>query len=118
VSGSSEVVLNQEFEVNRKYKDVPPRSFSLTKVTYTFSQVSQLTVLNMLQGLSIFCLLATLGYASPIVYTRATNDTDPFIFTNYNGLNFTQMNATLPNVTIFATGMTPFFLQSVLADTF
>ncbi|PYH88939.1 L-asparaginase [Aspergillus ellipticus CBS 707.79] len=47
--------------------------------------------------------LATLGAASPL-YHRAANET--FVFTNANGLNFTQMNTTLPNVTIFATGGT------------
>ncbi|KAG0647559.1 L-asparagine amidohydrolase 1 [Hyphodiscus hymeniophilus] len=55
---------------------------------------------------SLLLLLAASAYASPIVYPRDVNDTDPFVFTNYNGLNFTQMNITLPNVTIFATGGT------------
>jgi hypothetical protein len=41
------------------------------------------------------------GYASPIVYRQ---EASPFVFTNSNGLNFTQMNTTLPNITIFATG--------------
>lgn len=58
----------------------------------------------MFYNINILCLFAALGYASPIVYPRDTNDTNPFVFTNYNGLNFTQMNVTLPNVTIFATG--------------
>ncbi|KAE8451192.1 hypothetical protein EG329_004356 [Mollisiaceae sp. DMI_Dod_QoI] len=49
--------------------------------------------------------LATLSYGSPIL-VRDTNDTNPFVFTNSNGLNFTQMNTTLANVTIFATGGT------------
>ncbi|PWY88892.1 L-asparaginase [Aspergillus sclerotioniger CBS 115572] len=48
--------------------------------------------------------LATLGSASPLLYPRGTNET--YVFTNANGLNFTQMNTTLPNVTIFATGGT------------
>ncbi|PYH72091.1 asparaginase ahrA [Aspergillus vadensis CBS 113365] len=48
--------------------------------------------------------LATLASASPLLYARTTNET--FVFTNANGLNFTQMNTTLPNVTIFATGGT------------
>ncbi|OJJ74134.1 hypothetical protein ASPBRDRAFT_170981 [Aspergillus brasiliensis CBS 101740] len=48
--------------------------------------------------------LATLASASPLLYSRDTNET--FVFTNANGLNFTQMNTTLPNVTIFATGGT------------
>ncbi|KAH6679392.1 L-asparaginase [Halenospora varia] len=52
---------------------------------------------------SLLCAFAALGYATPIVYPRADN---PFVFTNSNGLNFTQMNASLPNVTIFATGGT------------
>lgn len=46
--------------------------------------------------------LAALASASPIVYPR---DTSPYVFTNSNGLNFTQMNATLPNITVFATGI-------------
>lgn len=46
--------------------------------------------------------LASLASASPLLYSRTTNET--FVFTNANGLNFTQMNTTLPNVTIFATG--------------
>ncbi|OJJ37876.1 hypothetical protein ASPWEDRAFT_59204 [Aspergillus wentii DTO 134E9] len=49
--------------------------------------------------------LATLSYASPLLHLRSNNDTT-FVFTNSNGLNFTQMNTTLPNVTIFATGGT------------
>ncbi|RAH62272.1 L-asparaginase [Aspergillus piperis CBS 112811] len=52
----------------------------------------------------LFSALATLASASPLLYTRTTNET--FVFTNANGLNFTQMNTTLPNVTIFATGGT------------
>ncbi|KAL3264749.1 hypothetical protein ABHI18_000454 [Aspergillus niger] len=48
--------------------------------------------------------LASLASASPLLYSRTTNET--FVFTNANGLNFTQMNTTLPNVTIFATGGT------------
>ncbi|KAL4872710.1 hypothetical protein BDV12DRAFT_125186 [Aspergillus spectabilis] len=51
--------------------------------------------------------LATLSQASPVVLPR--DDSTPnitFAFTNPNGLNFTQMNTTLPNVTIFATGGT------------
>ncbi|KAJ0421917.1 Asparaginase/glutaminase [Aspergillus carlsbadensis] len=51
--------------------------------------------------------LATISQASPLVYAR---DDPPanitYAFTNSNNLNFTQMNATLPNVTIFATGGT------------
>ncbi|TGO51951.1 hypothetical protein BCON_0151g00250 [Botryotinia convoluta] len=47
--------------------------------------------------------LAALASASPVVYQR---DTSPFVFTNSNGLNFTQMNASLPNITVFATGGT------------
>ncbi|TGO55916.1 hypothetical protein BOTNAR_0234g00060 [Botryotinia narcissicola] len=47
--------------------------------------------------------LAALASASPVVYQR---DTSPFVFTNSHGLNFTQMNASLPNITVFATGGT------------
>ncbi|TGO33976.1 hypothetical protein BHYA_0218g00090 [Botrytis hyacinthi] len=47
--------------------------------------------------------LAAFASASPVVYQR---DTSPFVFTNSNGLNFTQMNASLPNITVFATGGT------------
>jgi L-asparaginase len=58
----------------------------------------------MFSSIKLLCLLSAVGYASPVVYPRATSDANPFVFTNYNGLNFTQMNVTLPNVTIFATG--------------
>ncbi|KAL4776855.1 Asparaginase/glutaminase [Aspergillus nidulans var. acristatus] len=51
--------------------------------------------------------LATLSQASPVLYTREdTISNTTYAFTNSNGLNFTQMNTTLPNVTIFATGGT------------
>jgi L-asparaginase len=58
----------------------------------------------MFANIKLLYLFAAVGSASPIVYPRTTNDTNPFVFTNSNGLNFTQMNITLPNVTIFATG--------------
>lgn len=48
--------------------------------------------------------LATISHASPLLYPRATDSNVTYVFTNPNGLNFTQMNTTLPNVTIFATG--------------
>lgn len=53
--------------------------------------------------------LAVLASASPILNARGSNDTE-FVYTYSNGLNFTQMNPTLPNVTIFATGkiITPY----------
>ncbi|KAL4780815.1 Asparaginase/glutaminase [Aspergillus varians] len=52
-------------------------------------------------------VLATLTQASPLVYPRDDSPTNiTYAFTNPNGLNFTQMNTTLPNVTIFATGGT------------
>ncbi|KAL4952234.1 Asparaginase/glutaminase [Aspergillus filifer] len=45
--------------------------------------------------------------ASPLMLTRDDSDSNTtYAFTNANGLNFTQMNTTLPNVTIFATGGT------------
>ncbi|GAB1191943.1 hypothetical protein APSETT444_001127 [Aspergillus pseudonomiae] len=50
--------------------------------------------------------LATISHASPLLYPRATDSNITYVFTNPNGLNFTQMNTTLPNVTIFATGGT------------
>ncbi|KAL4982826.1 Asparaginase/glutaminase [Aspergillus falconensis] len=51
--------------------------------------------------------LATLSQASPVLYIRdVTNSNTTYAFTNSNGLSFTQMNTTLPNVTIFATGGT------------
>ncbi|RDW70791.1 asparaginase ahrA [Aspergillus mulundensis] len=51
--------------------------------------------------------LATLSQASPVLYPRdVTSSNITYAFTNTNGLNFTQMNTTLPNVTIFATGGT------------
>jgi L-asparaginase len=57
--------------------------------------------------------LATISQASPLVYARDDSPTNvTYAFTNSNGLNFTQMNTTLPNVTIFATGTYPYLLQS------
>ncbi|KAE8419371.1 Asparaginase/glutaminase [Aspergillus pseudocaelatus] len=50
--------------------------------------------------------LAAISHASPLLYPRATDSNITYVFTNPNGLNFTQMNTTLPNVTIFATGGT------------
>ncbi|KAE8341260.1 hypothetical protein BDV24DRAFT_174902 [Aspergillus arachidicola] len=50
--------------------------------------------------------LATISHASPLLYPRATDSNVTYVFTNPNGLNFTQMNTALPNVTIFATGGT------------
>jgi len=50
--------------------------------------------------------LAAVSSSFPLVYPRATNSSDPYVYTNSFGLNFTQMNASLPNVTIFATGGT------------
>jgi hypothetical protein len=50
--------------------------------------------------------LAAISHASPLLYPRATDSNVTYVFTNSNGLNFTQMNQTLPNVTIFATGIT------------
>lgn len=58
----------------------------------------------MLTFAASLCVLAALGNASPILHARQSNETNPFVFTNSNGLNFTQMNASLPNVAIFATG--------------
>jgi hypothetical protein len=48
--------------------------------------------------------LAALGHSSPILLPRADNTTSPFIYTNSFSLNFTHINASLPNVSIFATG--------------
>ncbi|KAL3493010.1 Asparaginase/glutaminase [Aspergillus germanicus] len=51
--------------------------------------------------------LATISQASPLVYARDDSSANiTYAFTNSNSLNFTQMNTTLPNVTIFATGGT------------
>jgi len=58
----------------------------------------------MLSLATSLALLASVSHASPILQTRQANETNPFVFTNSNGLNFTQMNSSLPNVAIFATG--------------
>ncbi|KAF7119203.1 hypothetical protein CNMCM5793_008948 [Aspergillus hiratsukae] len=50
--------------------------------------------------------LVAVGNASPVLYPRAIDPNSTYIFTNSHGLNFTQMNTTLPNVTILATGGT------------
>lgn len=50
--------------------------------------------------------LATISSASPLVYPRDNSSSNiSYAFTNSNGLNFTQVNTSLPNVTIFATGI-------------
>ncbi|CAD6444737.1 bc3f50b9-332b-4c8b-b272-0f414520cec8 [Sclerotinia trifoliorum] len=49
--------------------------------------------------------LAAFSSASPVVYQR-DNITNPYVFTNPNGLNFTQLDPALPNITVFATGGT------------
>lgn len=64
--------------------------------------------------LQAFCLLAATANAFPL-FSR--QDTNPFVFTNANGLNFTQMNTTLPNVTIFATGKMLDFFVVLLSNT-
>ncbi|OJI96322.1 hypothetical protein ASPVEDRAFT_48551 [Aspergillus versicolor CBS 583.65] len=51
--------------------------------------------------------LATTSNASPLIFPRDDSSSNiSYAFTNSNGLNFTQMNTSLPNVTIFATGGT------------
>jgi L-asparaginase len=55
----------------------------------------------MFSSTSLLLAFTALGYASPIIYRQ---EQSPFVFTNSDGLNFTQMNSSLPNVTIFATG--------------
>lgn len=57
-----------------------------------------------LTTLALAALVAT-SHASPLLFTR-DNGNITYAFTNANGLNFTQMNTTLPNVTILATGGT------------
>ncbi|KAA8569682.1 hypothetical protein EYC84_001276 [Monilinia fructicola] len=59
----------------------------------------------MLSHLLSISALVVFASASPVVYPR-DNTSNPFVFTNSNGLNFTQMNPTLPNITVFATGGT------------
>ncbi|KAL4929281.1 asparaginase ahrA [Aspergillus undulatus] len=56
-------------------------------------------------------VLATISQASasPLIFPRddsSSSSNSTYAFTNLNGLSFTQMNTTLPNVTIFATGGT------------
>lgn len=56
--------------------------------------------------------LATTSNASPLIFPRDDSSSNiSYAFTNSNGLNFTQMNTSLPNVTIFATGMLSFSMQ-------
>ncbi|OQD90413.1 hypothetical protein PENANT_c001G05743 [Penicillium antarcticum] len=47
--------------------------------------------------------LAATSYASPLIQARASNNTS---YTNSNGLKFNHFNASLPNVTLLATGGT------------
>ncbi|KAL2849118.1 Asparaginase/glutaminase [Aspergillus pseudoustus] len=57
--------------------------------------------------LALAFALAIISQASPLIYPRDDAPANlTYAFTNPNGLNFTQMNTTLPNVTIFATGGT------------
>ncbi|KAH8804935.1 Asparaginase/glutaminase [Xylogone sp. PMI_703] len=61
-------------------------------------------MVHFLQGFGLLAATAiTTTNAFPLF---GREDTSPFVFTNSNGLNFTQMNGSLPNVTIFATGGT------------
>ncbi|KAK2630261.1 hypothetical protein QTJ16_001081 [Diplocarpon rosae] len=55
--------------------------------------------------LAAFAVLAALAGASPFV-AKETTEAPSFAYTNPNGLNFVQYNASLPNVAIFATGGT------------
>lgn len=57
-----------------------------------------MVLLNMLRSVAIFSAMATVAIASP--FRQSTGA----MFTNPNGLEFTQMNDSLPNVAIFATG--------------
>lgn len=45
--------------------------------------------------------LAATSYASPLIHSRATNTS----YTNSNGLTFNHFNASLPNITLLATGI-------------
>lgn len=56
----------------------------------------------------VLAALAGVSHASPVVYPRASSGSNiTYAYSNPNGLNFKQMNTTLPNVTIFATGTSP-----------
>lgn len=58
---------------------------------------------------TIIFALATFASCSPVISSRTSSSKDPkFVYTNSNGLNFTQINPSLPNITIFGTGkLTP-----------
>lgn len=57
-----------------------------------------------LKSLAVSALVAA-SQASPVLHPRAgSNSNATHAFTNSHGLNFTHMNTTLPNVTLFATG--------------
>lgn len=56
-----------------------------------------------LKSLAVSALVAA-SQASPLYPRAGGNSNATYAFTNSNGLNFTQMNTTLPNVTLFATG--------------
>ncbi|KAM0087955.1 hypothetical protein ACP6JD_008732 [Aspergillus fumigatus] len=67
-------------------------------------QIAKMTKLSF-KIITLAAMIAV-GNASPFVYPRATSPNSTYVFTNSHGLNFTQMNTTLPNVTILATGGT------------
>lgn len=53
----------------------------------------------LLKTLAISALAVT-SYASPLIHARASNTS----YTNSNGLKFNHFDASLPNVTLLATG--------------
>lgn len=48
--------------------------------------------------------LSETATASPLYARASSKSNDTIVFTNSNGLQFSHMNGSLPNITIFATG--------------
>lgn len=53
--------------------------------------------------------LAATAYSSPLIQARASNTS----YTNSNGLKFNHFDASLPNITLLATGKRPNALHNI-----
>lgn len=62
-----------------------------------------LSIKTLATVMALAVLQSSGGDALP-VHARQSPENNTVVYTNDNGLNFTHIDATLPNVTIFATG--------------
>lgn len=72
----------------------------MTRASLAWKHISVILVANYFFAAASASLVAAV-FASPVA---ARQDASPFVYTNSNDLNFTQMNNTLIKVTVFATG--------------